>query len=123
MPLAGVLFDSNVFIIDVAVSASGNTLGAEIHATDGGGTPVDVSSLKFINASAPDSASIILGGSQILKGDLQQPNAFSYSLESVTEAAPMPADSTSSNSIAGTFRFGTVSFTEQGTYSYVISPK
>ena len=68
--------------------------------------PITITAMKKVTASE--------GNSYTFKG-----GEFSFVIEG-TQGAPMPADTTVENDANGNVSFGTVQFTERGTYAYTI---
>lgn len=81
--------------------------------------------LTFVNTFTPDPVDVSLEGTKILQGrDWLDGDEFNFEIKAVSENAPEPGAtevSVTKDSAGGTFNFGTLRFTEEGTYEYEIS--
>ncbi|MBE6733529.1 MAG: VWA domain-containing protein [Ruminococcaceae bacterium] len=120
--IKGVKYDtSNKDVVIVATDDSANAkIKVKINGDDTNKATVDFT--NEYEPQATDSIAITAkkkvtaseGNSYTLKG-----GEFSFVIEG-TQGAPMPADTTVENDASGNVNFGTVKFTERGTYSYTI---
>lgn len=114
--IAGVSYDSHEAIITVTVTDddNGNLIAA---------VPTDKALLTFTNTYTPQPASATFAGKKVLEGrSLLTSDEFTFTMEAVTADAPMPERTTITNN-GDVVSFGTVQFTKEGTYEYVISEK
>lgn len=81
--------------------------------------------LTFVNTFTPDPVNVSLEGTKILQGrDWLDSDEFSFEIKAVSENAPEPGVtevSVKKDTAGGAFNFGTLQFTEEGTYEYEIS--
>lgn len=114
--IAGVSYDSHEAIITVTVTDddNGNLIAA---------VPTDKALLTFTNTYTPQPAPATFAGKKVLEGrSLLTSDEFTFTIEAVTVDAPMPEITTRTNN-GDVVSFGTVQFTKEGTYEYVISEK
>lgn len=124
--ILGVTYDDKTVTANVTVSYDFNTgkLSAEISYVkqNQGGAKNTFTFENSYKAAASDPISLTSkkkvtpseGNSFALKG-----GEFSFVIEG-TQGAPMPENTTAKNDANGNINFGTVSFTEKGTYKYTI---
>ncbi len=122
--LGGFTYDGEVYTLTVVVTddyANGK-LVATTKITDQAGADAQI---VFDNKYNPKETSAIIFGAKELQGGHKQLEAgeFAFTIQAVTQGAPMPADTTVTNAVTGTFQFGAITYTKLGTYKYEITEK
>ncbi len=120
--LGGMTYDSTEYTVTVVVTD--NTEDAKLETavtvTDKDGKPAE---LIFNNKYDPKATSAIIFGGKALESDHKELEAdeFKFKLEAVAANAPMPAETTVTNTASGTFRFDTITYTKVGVYEYKVT--
>ncbi len=114
-------YDDNEFIATFNVTDNGNGKLEVVRTYTGSRT--------FHNTYNTNDAVVTLAGAKWLEGrDWQSSDSFSFEIKAVTEGAPLPSKTTVQNevpevrdgSVPGMIKFAPISFSEEGTYQYVI---
>lgn len=136
--LAGITYDDTVYRIKVDVKDVEDIgqLVATVTMTTADGNAV--SAIEFVNGYDPLQASALIHGHKVLvsehKSELEA-GLFEFKLEAVSgtemvegveteiskEEIPMPASNIATNTAAGIFQFGTITYDKVGTYKYQIT--
>lgn len=120
--IKGVKYDASVK--EVVIVATDDSANAQV-VVDVNGTATNKATLTFTNEYKSDATDPVTvtakktvtaseGNSFTLRG-----GEFSFIIEGAANA-PMPANTTASNDADGNVSFGTISFTERGTYVYTV---
>ena len=120
--IKGIEYDASVN--EIVIVATDDSTNAKI-VVEINGTATNKATVNFVNEYKPqgtDSISLTAkksvvataGNSFTMAGD-----EFSFIIEG-TQGAPMPAETTVKNDVNGIVDFGSVQFTERGTYGYTI---
>ena len=117
---AGISYDDSVYTITVVITDNTNTgkLEKDVTITKDGKA---VDAITFNNGYDPAEATAVIHGHKNLTGKDLEAGEFSFNIKAVTDGAPMPAETTVKNEVTGLFQFGTITYTQPGTYEYEIS--
>jgi len=122
--LAGFTYDGEVYTITVEVEdvIAEAKLKTSVKITDSDSNDAEI---IFDNKYNPKETSALIFGNKELDSEHKDIEAdeFEFVIESVTENAPMPQETTVKNSATGTFQFGTITYKKVGTYVYKITEK
>ena len=120
--LGGFTYDSEVYTVTVEVTDDyeNGKLVATTKITNKAG---DEAAIVFDNKYNPKETSATIFGAKELHSEHKQLAAdeFAFSIQAVTQDAPMPAATTVQNTATGTFQFDAITYTKAGTYEYKIS--
>lgn len=113
----GYAYDTKEYNVTVRVVDLGGRLSASW--TVGGQT---MDALSFVNPYQPNVAEVKLPvRKQITGGERRPAGTFTFTLEAVTENAPMPPQNTVTLIGDGDAEFGAIRFTQAGTWTYKVS--
>ena len=118
-PSGGITYDPAVYYVVVNVTDAGGALWADWSITDNLGNPAV---LRFTNSYAPAAVSLSIEGTKVLHGMDISDKQFRFLLYAADEnyqihGAPKPAF----NDANGRFAFEPITWTEPGTYWYVVA--
>lgn len=113
--LNNVSYDEHNYNVYVSVTDNGE---GELVAV-----PTYTGSSIFVNEYTPDPEIVAFEGTKNLTGRDLNAGEFTFELEAVTEDAPMPASAEAVNDEEGKIEFGAITYTEAGTYKYLITEK
>lgn len=122
----GILIDSSVFVITVQVTDAGGQLQADVSYTKDG---APAAAIAFENQYHPSMASYVISGTKELTGGTMKDGQFRFVLEAVSSTTgdmPMPGGtgaSAETANMAGSFSFGTIQYSQAGTYVYRLYEK
>lgn len=118
-PLGGVSYDKTQYFVTVRVTDNAGVLTPTVAITDETGQE---SELLFRNTYRPAKASVTLTGEKILSGRELEDGEFSFALYAADQDFTYTgaALQTVKNDGSGQFRFGELSYTETGTWYYVV---
>ncbi len=121
----GYTYDKSTYqvIVTVTLDKATNTLSATTDLTEDG---AEAEKIVFDNDYTPLPASVVVTASKDVKGITLRDNEFKFVLTALDENNPMPEGAngkTIEKTVMGegTVKFGTIIFTQPGTYSYTIS--
>lgn len=126
--LGGMSYDGAVYEITVVVTDNEDTAKlsatATIEKTEDGKTET-VNAITFDNRYNPEQTTESIDGKKELTGSKKlEADEFSFTIAEAIdspEGTPMPAKTTVKNDATGEFRFGPITYTVPGEYSYIIS--
>ena len=126
--LGGMSYDGAVYEIMVVVTDNEDTAKlsatATITKTEDGKTET-VNAITFDNSYNPEQTTESIDGKKELTGSKKlEADEFSFTIAEAIdspEGTPMPAKTTVKNDATGEFRFGSITYTVPGEYSYIIS--
>lgn len=120
--LPGMTYDTSIYTITVKVVDDVNTakLQKEVTITKDG---TEVSEITFNNTYNPEETNAMIYGNKTLTGGHKQleDHEFTFAIKPITANAPLPENTTTTNSASGYFNFGSIVFTQEGVYEYEIS--
>lgn len=117
--LGGVTYDESVVEVAVTVTDNGDgTLSRTITYNNGEGKATDKA--LFTNTYAAAETSAVIKGIKTLNGRDLKADEFSFTIVP-QNGAPAPAETTVKNAGNGTVNFGSITYTEAGTYIYEIT--
>ncbi|MDO4746319.1 MAG: FctA domain-containing protein, partial [Bacillota bacterium] len=76
---------------------------------------------EFVNKYTPEPIVVALEGQKNLDGRELKAGEFEFTIDAVTEDAPLPANTKATNGSDGKISFGTMMYNEAGTYEYLIT--
>ncbi|MBQ8731828.1 MAG: VWA domain-containing protein, partial [Oscillospiraceae bacterium] len=124
-PIGGFTYDQTKYLVTVTVEKDTSHTPPVLVSTvklDVIGGASDVADIRFENAYSATPTTVTFRGTKHLTGKAMQNDEFSFALQALTAGAPMPSGNTTvKNRANGTFEFGTITFTEAGTYRYTIT--
>ncbi|MBQ7968634.1 MAG: VWA domain-containing protein [Clostridia bacterium] len=122
--LGGITYDGNVYTVTVTVTDdyANAKLVTSVAVTN---TANKQGGIEFENKYNPKETSALIFGTKELQGGHKVLSAdeFEFTIEAVTNGAPLPLQTTVKNSATGTFQFGTITYTKLGEYEYKITEK
>lgn len=114
------------FKVKVTANDDGSVTSEIIGATEDtfetfqGAQAVTYNLATFTNVYKPDVATVTLDVKKKLEGRTLKEHDFDFTIEAVTENAPMPENTTVSNKADGLVEFGALTFDKVGTYEYKV---
>ncbi len=123
--LGGFTYDSSVYTVTVEVTDNTDEAKLEITSVKTTDSENKEAEAIFDNKYNPKETSALIFGSKALEGGHKELEAdeFEFSIEAVTENAPMPEHTTVKNEATGVFQFDTITYKKVGTYEYKITEK
>lgn len=113
----GIGYDEHSAVIDVTVTD--NNAGQLVTAA-----PTITGSMTFTNIYTPTPVTAAFTGMKTMSGrELLSTDKFSFTVEKAAdspEGTPMPAETTVENGADGSIQFAPITYTEAGTYKYII---
>ena len=118
--LGGITYDDTKYLVTVMVTDNNGVLEAVPIITTTSG---EVSEITFRNTYKPAKVILTLAGTKVLKGAALTDGMFRFSLGETDANFTAPGNiiQTASNAPSGNFVFDTLTYTEAGTYYYIIA--
>lgn len=125
-PIGGVVYDNTLYHVTVTVTDNGlgNLVVSDTHiAKVNGGFSEAADAIAFVNEYNAVVANVTVEGSKILSGRVLADGEFRFLLTPADEDFYAAADATAmvATNLGGTFTFDALSFTEVGTYYFIVS--
>ena len=113
--IPGITYDKAAYTVKVEITDEGfdGQLDAAVTIAD---APV-----IFENKYEAAPAKVQISAAKVLNGRALKDGEFEFTIEAVTEGAPLPAVTTAKNDAQGVVMFGEIEFTKAGSYTYKVA--